>query len=76
MSVFRTSWRDARLEHELRRLLTEHHSLEAAIQTLWVDGGWGMMTLAAAIEAVCELSGREAKRVVVKATFDLPHQVR
>ena len=75
MSVFRTSWRDARLEGELHTLLNADHSLEAAIQTLWIGGEWGMLTLAASVAAVCELSGREAKRVVVKATFELPRQM-
>lgn len=72
MSVFRTSSRDPRLEQNLRALLSEDPSLEAAIRTLWIGGEWGMMTLAASVAAVCDLSGREAKRAVVKATFDQP----
>lgn len=70
MSVFRTSHRDPRLEHDLRTLLDANQSLEAAIRALWVGGEWGLMTLAASVAAVCDLSGREARRVVVKATFD------
>ncbi|MFB9995004.1 hypothetical protein ACFFLM_23935 [Deinococcus oregonensis] len=75
MSVFRTSWRDPRLENDLRALLNANHSLEVAIETLWIGGEWGMLTLAASVAAVCDLSGREAKRVVVKATFDKPRHM-
>lgn len=73
MSVFATSHRDTRLEHDLGTLLNTNRSLEAAIRELWLRGEWGMMTLAASVAAVCDLSGREAKRAVVKATFEQPH---
>ena len=32
-----------------------------------------MMTLAASVAAVCDLSGGEAKRAMVKATFEQSH---
>lgn len=71
MSVFRSSNRDQRLEHELCTLLDAGTSLHTAIQTLWVGRRWGMMTLSASVAAVCSLDAREAKKAAVKATFDV-----
>lgn len=70
MSVYRTSWRNPRLDGELRALLDAGYSLDVAIQKLWGEIGWGRMELAASVAATCNCSGREARRLVVKATFD------
>ena len=72
MSPHRTSWRNPRLDGELRALLDAGYSMDIAIQKLWGEVGWGMLELAASVAATCDLSGREVKRLVVKATFDQP----
>lgn len=72
MSVFRVSWRDPQFEQELRALLDTGVPLDVAIWILWTDGRWGLMTLSASVGAVCDLSPREDKKMVVKVTFDVP----
>lgn len=59
------------IEEELRTLLLSGQSLGEAIRELHGVRGIGLMLPYPAVQAVCDLSKTEAKRAVVRETFDL-----